>query len=161
MLTYSQYDLNSEYADIMELSLYNAVLTAMSYDGKRFTYINQLASSDHDLSKREEWFTCACCPPNVLRLLGQISGYIWTHKIKDRVADVAVHLYISSTLKLDQDGVQLELQQESDWPWKGEITFNLRTSQDVNLRLRLPKWAGADWKVNMPRATSLRSVMSA
>lgn len=47
----------------MELCFYNAVLTGMSEDGKRFTYVNQLASSDTDLSKRAEWFTCACCPP--------------------------------------------------------------------------------------------------
>ena len=51
-------DLDGRYADIMELSLYNTVLTSMSYDGKRFTYVNQLASSDTDLSQREEWFTC-------------------------------------------------------------------------------------------------------
>lgn len=64
----------------MELSLYNATLTGMSLDGKRFTYVNQLASSDSDLSKREEWFTCACCPPNVTRLLGYLGGCLWTSK---------------------------------------------------------------------------------
>lgn len=46
----------------MELCLYNAVLTAMSTDGKKFTYVNQLASSDKDHSKRDDWFTVACCP---------------------------------------------------------------------------------------------------
>jgi DUF1680 family protein len=149
VLTTYQYDLNGEYADIMELSLYNAVLTAMSYDGTSFTYINQLASSDQDLSKREEWFTCACCPPNVLRLLGQIGGYVWSYKLRDQAVEIAVHLYISSTLELNQDGVQLLLTQESAYPWKGEIKFDLQTSQNVTLRLRLPKWAGSHWKVCM------------
>lgn len=144
-----QTDLNSEYADIMELCLYNAVLTAMSYDGKKFTYINQLASSDHDLSKREEWFVCACCPPNMLRILGQISGYIWSYKLANKIMEINTHLYISSTLKIDQDDIDFELQQESDWPWKGDVKFSLRCAKDitVNLRLRTPHWAGSNWEV--------------
>lgn len=47
--------LDGRVADIMELALYNAVLTAMSHEGTKFTYVNQLASSDEDPSKREAW----------------------------------------------------------------------------------------------------------
>ena len=69
-------DLDGKYADIMELCFYNSVSTGMSSDGRQFTYVNQLASSDTDLSQRAKWFTCACCPPNVTRLLGYIGGYL-------------------------------------------------------------------------------------
>ena len=102
----------------MELCLYNTVLTSMSHDGKRFTYVNQPASSDDDLSQREEWFTCACCPPNVLRLLGQIGGYIWNHQERPEghSADIAVNLYISSTLSFKVPCGSVELTQESEWP---------------------------------------------
>ncbi|PVH68234.1 glycoside hydrolase family 127 protein [Cadophora sp. DSE1049] len=62
--------LDSRYADIMESCLYNSVMTSMSLDGKEFTYVNQLASSGQDKSAREEWFDCACCPPNLTRLFG-------------------------------------------------------------------------------------------
>ena len=116
----------------------------MSYDGKRFTYVNQLASSDQDLSLREEWFTCACCPPNVLRLLGQIGGYIWTHHVDTgrKAAEIFVHLYISSTLKFEVAGESVQLQQESDWPWSGKVDFRLHTSHcNVNIKLRIPGWA--------------------
>lgn len=127
----------------MELCLYNAVLTSMSHDGRQFTYVNQLASSDTDLSKREEWFTCACCPPNVLRLLGQIGGYIWSSTVHDSQADVAVHLYVPSTLRLTVDGKPVEIVQESDWPWKGDVSFTLKgvESSRLTMRLRIPGWA--------------------
>ena len=116
----------------------------MSYDGKRFTYTNQLASSDKDLSQREEWFTCACCPPNVLRLLGQIGGYVWTYRCKseDQSAEIVVHLYISSSLKFDVGGESIELVQESDWPWNPDIKFTLKTTvPKINIKLRIPGWA--------------------
>jgi hypothetical protein len=116
----------------------------MSYDGKRFTYVNQLASSDSDLSQREEWFTCACCPPNVLRLLGQIGGYVWTHHINPerQAAEIIVHLYISSTLEFDVVGQSVLLQQESDWPWSGKVDFKLQTSlRNITIKLRIPGWA--------------------
>lgn len=133
----------------MELCLFNAVLTSMSHDGKRFTYVNQLASSDTDPSKREEWFTCACCPPNVLRLVGQIGGYIWSHSSKNETAEIIVHLYIPSTLSFDVNGSRIELSQDSDWPWRGDIEFKLTTgTTDATIKLRIPGWA-ATYEVNL------------
>lgn len=141
-------DLDGRFADVMELCLYNAVLTSMSHDGKRFTYVNQLASSDEDLSKREEWFTCACCPPNVLRLLGQIGGYIYQTDMAGEQASISVHLYVSSTARFDIRGAHVELTQESEWPWQSDIRFTLKTSEKVAMKLRIPGWAKS-YKVNI------------
>lgn len=141
-----QIDLNGVYADAMELCLYNAVLTAMSVDGRKFTYVNQLASSDEDLSKREEWFTCSCCPPNMLRLLGQIGGYIWNYTTdrEEKSAQITVHLYVPSTLRFTVEGQKVKLEQDSDWPWSGDIKFSLQTSvQRMRVRLRIPAWASS------------------
>jgi len=147
-------DLNGKFADIMELCFYNAVLTGMSVDGKRFTYINQLASSDSDFSKRAEWFTCACCPPNVTRLLGYIGGYLWSSKTDEDKHSVAinVHLYSSATLKIQVGNSAVELEQRSNWPWEGKIDFAFKSSsQDVSttVKLRIPAWA-KDWMVYYP-----------
>jgi hypothetical protein len=128
----------------MELCLYNTVLTSMSYDGKRVTYVDQLASSDQDLSKREEWFTCACCPPNVLRLLGQIGGYIWTYhsNVESQSTEIIVHLYVPSTIESVVAGRTIRLTQESDWPWSGEVRFSLQTGlRNVIMKLRIPGWS--------------------
>ncbi|WPH03996.1 glycoside hydrolase family 127 protein [Acrodontium crateriforme] len=140
-----QLDLDAKFADVMELCFYNAVLTAMSHDGRRFTYENQLASSEKNLSQREEWFTVACCPPNVLRLLGQIGGYIWTYQTQstDEHATISVHLYISSKVQLEVGGGIIELEQESNWPMEGEIKFVLRrqSTTEIDIKLRIPAWA--------------------
>lgn len=134
----------------MELCFYNAVLTGMSANGKQFTYVNQLASTDTDLSKRAKWFTCACCPPNVARLLGYIGGYLWSHKVdeKSKAVEVDVHLYSSATLKIPVGDTIVELEQKSNWPWDGKISFCLRNASEVatTIKLRIPGWA-ADWEV--------------
>ena len=133
----------------MELCLYNAVLTAMSKDGTAFTYVNQLASSDKDLSKREEWFTCACCPPNILRLLGQIGGYATTFRpeVAGSQANINVHLFVSSVSRFETDSGPIELHQETNWPWSGDVKFILKTSPgDVGMNIRIPRWA-QDWQV--------------
>jgi DUF1680 family protein len=139
----------------MELCFYNTVMTGMSITGKEFTYVNQLASSNTDLSKRSKWFTCACCPPNVTRLLGYIGGYLWTSKVEDRQLLVNVHMYSSAKLSVTVGDSIVEIEQQSDWPWKGKIKFEVRNVSAVatTIRLRIPAWA-ADWKVCSPKPHS-------
>lgn len=126
----------------MELCLYNAVLTAMSHDGKAFSYDNQLASSDKDPNARAKWFTVACCPPNILRLLGQIGGYTWTHQAS-KPSELSVHLFVPSTYAADG----IEVAQESDWPWVGDVKFSIKKApSDFRMNVRVPAWA-TDYKV--------------
>ena len=138
--------LDGKYGDIMELCLYNSVLTAMSHDGKKFTYVNQLASSNADLSQREEWFKCACCPPNVLRLFGQLGGYIWDENrlSDDGRTELVVHLYVASTYTLENADQEVTVTQEGDFPWNGDIKFTVKgSSQGLGLKLRIPAYATA------------------
>ncbi|KAI5254632.1 DUF1680-domain-containing protein [Aureobasidium subglaciale] len=144
-----QTDLDGRFTDIMELCLYNAVLTAMSIDGKKFTYVNQLASSVKDLSERDDWFTVACCPPNMLRLLGTIGGYIWSFDTDsdNRTAQIDVHLYVGAKLVFDCGQSQVILEQETNWPLSGDVRFKLHSETiDVAIRLRIPSWAKS-WKI--------------
>jgi DUF1680 family protein len=142
--------LDGKYADIMELCFYNAAMTGMSATGKQFTYVNQLASTDKNLSKRAEWFTCACCPPNVTRLLGYIGGYIWSSKADEekKEAQVNVHLYTSAKLAIPVGAIVIELEQKSNWPWEGKVEFKLSNSAEVSttIKLRIPGWAQG-WEV--------------
>ncbi|KAH9900199.1 glycoside hydrolase family 127 protein [Xylariomycetidae sp. FL2044] len=136
-------DLNSKYADIIELCLYNNVMTGMSLEGSAFTYVNQLASSDADKSGREEWFDTSCCPPNVSRLFGSIGGYLWDYGGSGNDAFINVHLYTTAQVTFEVDGRQITLEQKSNWPWEGSIQFQLRVQAplDTTLRLRIPSWA--------------------
>ena len=140
-------DLDARYADTMERCLYNNVMTAMSLDGKSFTYVNQLASSEADKSGREDWFWCACCPPNYSRLFGSLGGYLWhygTESNDNSHVFINVHLYTSAKVAFQTPQVTtVELQQQSDWPWNGSVAFTLQAPQDTQLtiRLRIPAWA--------------------
>ena len=84
-----QIERDGKYGDIMELCLFNAVLTGVSCDGRSWTYVNQMASSDADPSARSDWFTVACCPPNVLRLLGCIGGYLYQSNAEEKMSQRA------------------------------------------------------------------------
>lgn len=136
----------------MELCFYNAAMTGMSATGKHFTYVNQLASTDADLSKRAEWFTCACCPPNMTRLFGYIGGYIWSFQADEakKSVQVNVHLYTSAKLAIPFGSTVVELEQKSNWPWEGKVEFTLSNSSDalITIKLRIPAWAQG-WEVRL------------
>lgn len=135
----------------MELCLYNAVFTAMSLDCKNFTYVNQLASSEQDLSERFGWFQCACCPPNVLRLLGSIGGYVWniSSNSKANITQVDVHLYVPATLYFETPSGKAILKQECDWPRDGSMIFSWSgETKNLQLKLRVPGWA-TSWNVRI------------
>jgi DUF1680 family protein len=136
-------DLNSRYADVMELCLYNNVMTAMSLSGSAFTYVNQLASSDQHASTREEWFEVSCCPPNLIRLFGTLGGYLWHFGGVNGEAFINVHLYTTAKLSFEVDGKEICLEQKSHWPWDGKVDFSLSGAEGLKtvIRLRIPAWA--------------------
>ncbi|KAF2672929.1 DUF1680-domain-containing protein [Microthyrium microscopicum] len=145
-----QLDLNGKYGDIMELCFYNTVLGGMSADGTKFSYTNQLASSDTDLSERADWFQVACCPPNVTRLLGSIGGYLWDYEedVLSKSVLIKVHMYASGTLTCRlSDGRDIKLKLESTYPWRGELKFELIGQADIETKvvLRIPDFV-SEWK---------------
>jgi DUF1680 family protein len=129
-------DLNRRYADILELALFNAVISGVSLDGERFYYDNPLASdgSHH----RRPWFACPCCPPNIARLLASLGEYVYAQSADDAV----VHLYIQGAAQFQFGGRPVMLSQETQYPWDGTVTLRVTTKQPTrfNLRLRLPSW---------------------
>ncbi|KAK3314541.1 hypothetical protein B0H66DRAFT_593260 [Apodospora peruviana] len=132
------------YADVMELCLYNNVMTAMSLDGNAFTYVNQLASSDKNPSGRSEWFEVSCCPPNLARLFGSLGGYLWDYGSNNNGETfINVHLYTTAKLTFDNsvDGKPVKLEQRSNWPWEADVAFTLSAATKTTIRLRLPAWS--------------------
>jgi len=132
-----QFDCDSRYADVMERALYNGLISGVSLDGASFFYVNPLASrGDHH---RQPWFDCACCPPNIVRLLPTIGGYVYS-----AAADaIAVHLYVESEADVTlPSGLSLALRQETRYPWEGSVklTVNPASPAELTLRLRIPGW---------------------
>lgn len=143
----------------MELAFYNTVLGGMDCSGKEFTYVNQLASSDQDPDKRQEWFTCACCPPNVTRTFGFLGGYLWSFQAEEasKSAAIQVHLFASAVLTFEVGQEQVKLHQESNWPWDGVINFRLEAPGSVKttINIRIPGWASG-WTVSILVLTTKR-----
>ncbi len=138
-----------EYGDIMERSLYNTILSGMSLDGKHFFYVNPLEAvpekskkdpgKSHVKCSRPEWLGCACCPPNLARLLTSIERYIYT--VKER--EILINLYIGSIATLHIEDKVLEISQESEYVSNGNVLLKCRGNLEnpITLGMRIPYWA--------------------
>jgi DUF1680 family protein len=125
----------AKYADVMELALYNAVLPGLSLDGQSYFYENPLA--DDGTHRRQAWFGCACCPPNVARLLSSLPGYFYSVSAEG----IWVHLYAEGTANLTlPDGRAVSLRQETRYPWDGEVNITVDGEGEFSLFLRIPEW---------------------
>jgi len=129
-------DCDSRYADVMERALYNGVLSGVSLDGTKFFYDNPLASLGNH--HRQEWFGCACCPPNIARLLASFGSYVYSQG----ESDLAVHLYVQGHADLSASGKPVTISQQTEYPWDGKVTVTLTPDAPTRFRLhlRLPGW---------------------
>jgi len=125
---------DGRYADVLERALYNNVLAGVSADGTLFNYVNPLAS--RGAHHRKTFFSCACCPPNVVRLLASVGNYFYSTSDDG----VWVHMYAQSDARVDAFGLQVE--QRSGYPQDGAVALTLRlaTPREFTLRLRIPEW---------------------
>ena len=130
-------ELRREYAEVMELGLYNGFLGALGQDGASFYYQNPLQTYAGRPKLREKWFEVACCPPNVAKLLGQLGCLIYS--CRDNL--VAVHLFIASSVT--PPGTDVTVSQETGMPWAGDVA--IRVEGTTSLAIRIPSWAEADY----------------
>ena len=140
-----------EYGDVMERALYNTVLSGTALDGKHFFYVNPLEvnpaaslldpGKSHVKSVRPQWLGCACCPPNLARLLASVDRYIYTAK-KDHCL---VNLYMDSEADIPASGGIAHITQTTDYPRSGVIRLLVRAEENhpLHLGLRIPGWSAA------------------
>lgn len=122
------------FGDIMELVLYNGLLSGISLDGKTYFYVNPLA--DNGRHRRQKWFACACCPPNIARLISSLPGYIYSTSFDG----IWVHLYTSNIARIDWDGREIEFEVKTQYPWDGLVEFHINTGGEYSIFLRIPNW---------------------
>lgn len=139
----------SEYADIMDLALYNTVLASMSLDGKRFFYVNPLEVLPEACEKnenyvhvkpvRQKWFGCACCPPNLARLLSSLGSYIYSNIDNT----IYTHLYMGNASILNVNSQNITLTQQGNYPFDNKVTMSvgISTPTEFTLALRIPSWS--------------------
>ena len=126
---------DAKYFDVLERTLYNGLISGVSLDGGSFFYPNPLSSSGK--YSRKPWFGCACCPSNVSRFIPSLPGYVYA--VKDD--QVYVNLFLSNKAELKVDKKKIILEQETDYPWKGDIRLKIaQGNQNFTMKLRLPGW---------------------
>jgi len=145
-----QLEPHAHYADVMERALYNTVISGMALDGKHFFYVNPLEvypsqchhknhNYNHIKPVRPEWYGCACCPPNLARLLSSLGDYLYSV----RNNTIYSHLFIGGKTNVDIDGVNVAITQTSELPWQGKVSYEigLDASASFGLAVRIPSWS--------------------
>lgn len=149
----------AKYADMMELVLYNSMLSGMGVEGKDFFYNNPLRRDADELPLvmrpdpilRSPTLICYCCPPNLARTIAGLSGWAYGKS----AGALWVHLYGSNTLDTRLAGGRVRLTQTSAYPWDGQVTLEMLETPgtEFSMRWRIPGWAsGATLRVNREAA---------
>lgn len=128
---------DAKYIDVLERSLYNNVIAGHSMQGDLFFYPNRL-ESDGGI-QRSEWFSCACCPPNLARTFASMPRYIYSSSGNTAF----VNLFAANETELELDGTLVQISQQTDYPWEGTVNFaiNPQTESEFTLKIRIPGWA--------------------
>ncbi|RRB02436.1 aceric acid hydrolase [Larkinella rosea] len=152
----------AKYADVMELELYNGILSGISLDGNRFFYTNPLSASDDYpyplrwMGGRQPYISKSnCCPPNTVRTLAEVSSYAYSVSDKGLWMNLFGANQLTTTLK---DGSAIRLTQETAYPWDGAVRLSWQqvSAKPFSVFVRIPGWCqGATIKVNGVAVTTV------
>jgi DUF1680 family protein len=143
----------AKFMDVVELELYNSVLSGVSLDGTNFFYTNPLRVTEplpvalRWPRQRVPFVSSFCCPPNLVRTIAESADYAYG-KSDDAIW---VNLYGGSTLATELGGEETRLTQETEYPWSGRVRIKIEAcgKKEFALKLRIPDWAaGASVRVN-------------
>ena len=129
---------DGQYADVLELALFNGVLAGISLSGDRFFYTNYLEVDENTqvynagAKERQPWFECSCCPTNFSRFLPSAHQYVWSVGPEE----VRLNLPVAGTLRNDLG----EFHVEGEYPYQEEVRITAKTTRKVKLSLRIPAW---------------------
>jgi DUF1680 family protein len=137
----------AKYMDVLERALYNGVISGLSLDGTKFFYPNTLehdgkSTFNQGVNGRSPWFDCSCCPSNLSRFIPSVAAYAYASQDEK----LYVNLYMNSELNVAVGQGELQLVQETNYPWSGniKIQFNNVKEVDAELLLRIPGWVEED-----------------
>ncbi|GAB3609655.1 glycoside hydrolase family 127 protein [Humibacter ginsengiterrae] len=135
------------YADQIERLLFNGFLAGVSLRGGDYFYVNPLhvrhdAHADDERTPKNgrlRWFGCACCPPNIMRTLSSLGGYLAT----STTDGVQLHQYVAGDVAATTDAGDVALAVDTAYPWDGRVSVTVTAAPErpISLSLRVPSWA--------------------
>jgi DUF1680 family protein len=144
---------DARYVDNYEETMYNALLGSLDLEGKNFYYTNPLDA----VAGRSSWHTCPCCVGNIPRTLLMVPTWAYATSPDG----IYVNMYIGSTVTLERvAGTEVEMVQQTDYPWSGKIaiTLNPKTNKSFALRLRIPNRTTSKLYKPVPEVSGLVSL---
>ena len=139
----------AKYADVMERTLYNGIISGLALDGESYFYVNPLevvpavcdanGSYRHVKYRRQPWYGCACCPPNIARTLASLGEHAYHLNGDTLFAD----LYHEGTIVFTAAGRRMSLRQRTRYPWDGAVSIQVADGGAAvfTLALRIPSWS--------------------
>ncbi len=126
----------AKFVDVLEVALYNGALAGISLSGREYFYVNPLA--DRGGHRRQDWFDCACCPTNIVRLLASVPHYLYSQSS----AGIWVHTYAGNTAKFNFKGMNIRIEERTRYPWDGDIELTVYPEEETMFALfvRIPGW---------------------
>ncbi len=126
----------AKYIDVLEKTLYNGFLSGVSIHGEEFFYPNPLESDGSD--ERQPWFTCSCCPTNVVRFMPSLPGYVYAVN-KDKLY---VNLFVGSRAEIDMDFGKVGVIQKTAYPLDGRVSIIIipERKKKFTVSVRMPGW---------------------
>ena len=143
----------AKYADLIEETMYNALLGSTDLEGRHYYYDNPLDAN----VPRYAWHTCPCCVGNIPRTLLMLPTWMYA---KD--ADgLYVNLFIGSTVTVEGvAGTDVEIVQETEYPWDGKVSITVNPAADrtFSVRVRVPDRAVSSLYEATPNANGIASI---
>ena len=144
---------DARYFDLLEETMYNALLGGLAMDGKTFFYPNPLDAR----TLRSSWHSVPCCVGNIPRTLLSMPTWMYA-KGPDAIH---VNLFVGSTITVeDVAGTDVEMVQQTNYPWDGTVTItvNPRARTRFSVRVRVPNREVSALYASTPKADGLTSV---
>jgi len=131
---------DGKYAEAMETALYNVIAASVDDEGNRFFYTNPLqmrtghvGARDNSPTGRLSWFDCACCPPNLARLIASLQSYLATRS----QSGLQIHLLTAGVITTVIDGKSIEVDVRTGFPWAGSARVIVSAEHDVEVSIRV------------------------
>ena len=136
----------SRFADLIERTAFNAVMSGLAFDGWHFFYSNPLMRRSCGAevlegaatTRRAAWFPVSCCPPNLMRFLACWPDMMATVD----EGGIQIHQFATGSVEAPVGDGLVGLSMETSYPWEGSVAITVEhtVAEPWRLSIRVPGW---------------------